>query len=187
MKIIGLTGLCCSGKDTIANYIANIYGYVHYSLSDVIRSLLYEEMYEPTRINLYHFGITLRKKYGNSVLVRYIFNKMKSNTKYCISSIRHTAEVKELKRINGFVLINVVAPVNIRFLRMRSRCRLGDPTNILDFMNMERQENNKESKNAIQQASETAKMATITIVNDATDLVQLKLQVKSILNKYILL
>ena len=38
--IIGLTGPYCSGKDTIAEYISREYGYIHYSLSDVIREMM---------------------------------------------------------------------------------------------------------------------------------------------------
>ncbi|MDR0915456.1 MAG: hypothetical protein LBM22_02100 [Endomicrobium sp.] len=188
MRIIGLTGLCCSGKDTIANYISDVYGYKHYSLSDVIRNFFYKDINinEFTRSNLAGFGVSLRKKYGNNVLVKYVLKEINTFTyinKYCISSIRHTAEVKELRHIRNFILVNVVAPVYVRFLRMKRRCRFGDPTNILDFIKLEQQENSKQFKKSIQQMSETAKMAEITIMNDTEDLVQLHLKVNNVLNQ----
>jgi dephospho-CoA kinase len=184
MKIIGLTGLCCSGKDTVADYLSTMYGYKHYSLSDIIRQLLSEETIVPTRVNLAMFGVNLRKKYGNSILVKYILKNIKGfhyTNKYCISSIRHTAEVIELRHIGKFILVNVIAPIYLRFLRMQRRCRLGDPTNILDFVKLEKQEDNKQH-NSYQQVSKTAKMADITIVNDTDDLRQLTLQVRNVLS-----
>ena len=41
--IIGLTGSYCSGKDTVANYIVQNYGFIHFSLSDEIRVLMKEQ------------------------------------------------------------------------------------------------------------------------------------------------
>ncbi|MDR1926813.1 MAG: AAA family ATPase [Endomicrobium sp.] len=68
--IIGLTGSCCSGKDTIANYICEKHGYKHFSLSDVIREIMRKERIEPTRENLMVFGSKLREENGNEVLVK---------------------------------------------------------------------------------------------------------------------
>jgi dephospho-CoA kinase len=102
MMIIGLTGYSCSGKDTIAEYIVRRHGYKHYSLSDVIRKIMKERNIEFTRENMITLGIKLRREYGNNVLAKRILEKTNLNGKYCITSIRHSDEVRELKKKTFF-------------------------------------------------------------------------------------
>ncbi len=92
--IIGLTGACCSGKDTIAEYISKKYGYKHYSLSDILREIMKEKGIELTRENLAAFGTELREENGNEILANKALEKINLNGRFCITSIRHTGEVK---------------------------------------------------------------------------------------------
>jgi dephospho-CoA kinase len=100
--IIGLTGYSCSGKDTIAEYVVRRHGYKHYSLSDVIREIMKERGIEFTRENMITLGTSLRREYGNNVLAKRVLEKTSLNSKCCITSIRHSDEVRELKKKNLF-------------------------------------------------------------------------------------
>ena len=177
--IIGLTGSYCSGKDTIADYISQKHGYKHFSLSDVIREIMKEAGLEPTRENLITFGTKLREENGNGVLAKKVLEKAKDESKYCITSIRHSEEVSELRKRKDFVLINVDAPQDVRFERMQKRKRPGDPQTLEKFIELEKKE--FQTSGSGQQLRKTANMADITFINDSNDMVTLKATVDNLL------
>lgn len=166
--IIGLTGSYCSGKDTVADYIVKNNGFKHFSLSDEIRLLMKEQGIEPTRENLIKFGTQLRQDNGNGVLAKSVMKKFEDGKDYCITSIRHSEEVKTFKTIKNFVLINVDAPQKIRFDRMQQRKRPGDPTTLEKFIELEQKES--QSSGSGQQVALCCKMADLVFVNDTNDI-----------------
>jgi dephospho-CoA kinase len=162
--IIGLTGSYCSGKDTVADFIVNSQGFGHFSLSDIIRDAMKEEGIEPTRENLIVFGSDLRSRCGNGILAKKALLKMEKGKNYCVTSIRHPDEIAELKKSGNFTLINVDAPIEIRFERMQKRKRAGDPRTLEKFAEFEKRES--QSSGPGQQLTKTAAMADIVFIND---------------------
>ncbi|MDR1522949.1 MAG: dephospho-CoA kinase [Endomicrobium sp.] len=177
--IIGLTGSYCSGKDTVAEYISQKHGYIHFSLSDVIRETMQENAIELTRQNLIVFGTNLRKENGNGILAKKVLDKIDLYGKYCVTSIRHPEEVNELRERKDFVLVNVDAPQKVRFERMQKRKRCGDPQTLEKFIELEKQES--QSDGSGQQLIKTAKLADITIINDSDDMHTLESRVDELL------
>jgi dCMP deaminase len=177
--IIGLTGSYCSGKDTIAEYIVKKHRYRHFSLSDVIREIMKEKNIEITRENLIEFGTKLRKENGNGILAKKVLDKLDLNGRYCITSIRHSDEVKELRTRKDFILINVDAPGSIRFERMQKRNRIGDPQTLEKFIELEKRES--QSKGSCQQLKKTADLADITFINDSSDITILEVAIEDLL------
>jgi dephospho-CoA kinase len=180
--IIGLTGACCSGKDTIAEYISKKHRYKHYSLSDILREIMKEKGIEPTRENLAAFGTELREKNGNEILAEKALEKIDLNDRFCITSIRHTGEVEKLRERKDFILVNITAPQNIRFERMRNRKRSGDPQTFERFAELEEKES--QTKGHGQQLKKTADIADINFTNYSNDVASLKTAVEKLL-KYI--
>lgn len=178
--IIGLTGSYCSGKDTVADYIVKHNGFIHYSLSDEIRLLMKEAGIEPTRENLIKFGTQLRKDNGNGVLAQSVIKKFKQDKNYCITSIRHSQEVNTFKTLKDFVLINVDAPQEVRFKRMQLRKRVGDPTTLEKFIELEKKES--QTSGSGQQVALCSKMAGITFINNEPTLEDLYKKIDLLLN-----
>ncbi|MDR2351200.1 MAG: AAA family ATPase [Endomicrobium sp.] len=170
--IIGLTGSYCSGKDTVADYISQRHGYKHFSLSDVIREMMKEAGLDSTRENLITFGTKLREEKGNGVLVKKVLEKAKDAGEYCITSIRHSEEVNELRKRKDFVLINIDAPQDVRFERMKKRKKHGDPQTWEKFIELEKKES--QTSGSGQQLRKTANMADVTFINDSNDMEILK-------------
>ncbi len=167
--LIGLTGENCAGKGTVAAYLEKK-GFVYLSLSDVIREELAAEGKEATRENLIAKGNALRGEGGPSALAKKIVAKLEHHRNYIIDSIRSTGEVEELKKQQNFFLVYVTAPIEVRFERLRSRDRDGDPKTFELFKKLE----DKERKGGVTQQNldATAKMADKIIVNNG-DLQQL--------------
>jgi dephospho-CoA kinase len=178
--IIGLTGSYCSGKDTVADYIVNHYGVGHFSLSDEIRLLMKQACIETTRENLIAFGTKLRQDEGNDVLAKSVIKKFEPNKNYCITSIRHSKEVEKLKTVKNFILINVDAPEKIRFDRMQTRKRAGDPTTLEKFIELEKKESQVSGSG--QQVALCASMADIVFINDTDSLDKLYSKIDTLLS-----
>lgn len=180
--ILGFTGSYCCGKDTVANYIVDKYGFAHFSLSDIIREEMKKANVDTTRENLIVFGTRLRQENGNGVLADLAIKKIQDGAyNYCITSIRHPAEVLALKKQKNFTLINVDAPSDVRFERMLKRKRAGDPQTLEKFNQLEKKES--QSSGAGQQLANTAALADITFINDFPNLDLLYKAIDEILNK----
>ena len=178
--IIGLTGSYCSGKDTVANYLVGEMGFSHISLSDIIRDELQNLGIKPTRENLINNGKRIRQEKGDGYLAEKALSLIACSKDYIITSIRHPAEIAELKKKSDFRLIFVDAPAKLRFERMQKRSRAGDPKTFAQFNLFEKAESKKSGSG--QQLQNCANLADITIEN-AGKLDNLEMKINNLLNK----
>ena len=166
--IIGLTGSNCAGKDTVAEYLAGKKGFVHLSLSDALRDEMRKRKIEITRDSLIRVGTALRRKEGNSVLAKRVVKKMDKSGDYVVTSIRHPAEIRQLRKLKKFILVNVDAPVALRFRRMRKRKRHGDPQTLSEFIAAEKKESATSGPG--QQLQRCREMADVAFINNRNGL-----------------
>jgi dCMP deaminase len=164
---IGITGLYCSGKDSMAKFLVNM-GFGHFSLSDVIRNDLRKEGQEITRDNLIKRGNELRRDFGLGVLAKKVVEIIEKNdlNNVVITSIRHPAEIEELQKLGNFFLVSVDSPIEIRFKRAFDREREFDPRSFKDFVKKENSE--RKGKGVQQQIDACIKRAKIHILNQGT-------------------
>lgn len=165
LMILGITGENCAGKDTVADYLKKK-GFYYLSLSDVIREELTEEGKEITRESLINKGNELRKKFGPSILAVKTIAKIEKGKNYVVVSIRNPSEAEELKKQPNMVLLYLTATPEIRFQRMKTREREGDPKTFEAFLKIEEAEARSADKSK-QQLLEVFEMARKKIVNDS--------------------
>ncbi len=117
MNII-LTGLARSGKDTVADYLAQKYGYRKYVLSDILAELLRGAGKEATKPNMAMLGDELREKEGMEAVGRRLMDKIKERDRVVIVGARSMEEVDFIKRkLNGAILVRVNSLAGERFKR----------------------------------------------------------------------
>lgn len=166
--IIGITGLSASGKDTVADYLKQK-GFAYFSLSDIVRKFCREKGRETTRENLINAANFLRQNYGHNYLATQILEKIKNQqlVKAVVVSIRHPEEVRTLKADRSFMLMNIVAPIEMRFARTQKRQgRPEDRDNFAEFKAHEDQE--RTGSGAGQQLDAVIAMADYEIENSGT-------------------
>jgi dCMP deaminase len=165
--LIGVAGLNGAGKGEVIDYLVERSFYA-LSLSDVIRDTLAERGLEETRERMIETGRALREAGGPGVLADKLVARLLPDRNYALDSIRHPAEVAAL-RASGrpFHLIWVEADSRLRFERMQSRGRPGDPTSHERLLELEQRELGSDDP-AAQQLLAVRDLADSQLRNDGT-------------------
>lgn len=159
--VLGLTGPNAAGKGEVAAYLGRR-GFSVHSLSDVVREEALARGHAPEREHLIRVGNLLREAEGPGVLAQRILPRLGHHD--VVDSIRNPREVEVLRTLPYFVLVSVTADVCLRFERMQTRGRPGDPTTLEAFRDREAQENTA-NPNA-QRLTATSALADRVLVND---------------------
>ncbi len=118
-QLIGIAGTFSSGKDTIAHFLVDDYGYTHVSTGDMVRKVATEKYGSIERPVLHKTATELRYANGAGALVSEALKELRP---LVITGIRSLGEAKALKAAGGMLLF-VDAPIEIRYERVRSRNR----------------------------------------------------------------
>jgi dCMP deaminase len=177
---IGVAGLYCAGKDSVAENLINS-GFGHLSLSDAVRKEMKKAGVKITRENLISFANEMRVKEGEEIWAKKVVEEIEKNdlNNVVITSIRSPAEVKELEKLREFILVSVEAPLKIRFERSRLRNRENEPSTLKEFKEKENFE--RYGKKNQQNIEPVIKKAKIHILNDK-GLEELKVKVEQLLD-----
>lgn len=175
--IIGLTGTICAGKGTVAEYLKGK-GFECYIYSDILREEAKKRKYSESREDLQKVGNEIRAEYKDGgYLSKLIIKKIQSD-KAVADGVRNPDEIRELRKEKNFYLMGIDAPQKLRFQRLTSRKREGDPKTFEDFKDIDDVENKGDSFG--QNINECLKMANYIIINDGS-LEELKKKVEDIL------
>ncbi|MGM0575631.1 MAG: AAA family ATPase [Myxococcota bacterium] len=162
--IIGLTGKFAAGKGTVAEVLRER-GFAYHSLSDILREELTARGVAESRRALLELGNELRRAGGPGVLAARLRDRLRDGRDHIVDSIRNPAEVRELRRLEGFTLVAVTAAPEVRFERLRARGRVGDPTTWEEFVELERRETDSDDPTT-QQLAATLALADRSLPND---------------------
>lgn len=137
--IIGLVGEKLAGKDTVANYLVDKYNAGHFRFTHILDAILEELNLEISRKNEIDLGLSLRKVFGQHVLI----NALKQRVKRSLSSYRIVNGIRmdELDVVKswGAKIIYITAPVKIRFDRYMLRREKTDDA-VMNFEQFKQQE-----------------------------------------------
>lgn len=162
-SLIGLTGTNGAGKGEAAAFLVRL-GYAYLSLSDILREELSARGLEESRDNLIRIGNELREKSGPDVLARRTGEKISGPT--VIDSIRNPKEIEFFRTLEGFILLAVDAPIEIRYERARTRGRDESAATLEDFRKKEEME--MTGNESAQQLARCMVLADRLIINDGT-------------------
>lgn len=169
--LIGVMGRIGAGKDAVAEYLVNNYGFQQIAFRDLVVEEAHRRGLDPTRENLAVVQKDCRARYGDDYFPKEVVRRTETSKArdVVITGIRTSTDARVLKEHFGdkIRLVLVDADAGVRFQRMVKRRRLGDPTVFEDFKEQERLENEHfDSEKAFAQAD-------VTIDNSGT-LVQLQ-------------
>ena len=124
--IIGLVGEKLAGKDTSANYLVDKYGASHFRFSHILDAVLEDLDLPLSRQNEINLGLSLRKTFGDHVLVDALEDRVKKSLSSfdVINGIR--MDEMEVVKSWGAKIIYITAPVEVRFERYAARKEKAD-------------------------------------------------------------
>lgn len=128
---IGICGLLRSGKDTVAEYLTQNYGYTQVAFGDALKDDFHRRFPEiprdpKPRLGYQSHGQFMRKQFGSDIWVRKCFAKIDAIAaenmyadlpfRVVVSDLRQPNEYEALKSA-GCVIIRVTAPEALRIDR----------------------------------------------------------------------
>ena len=161
--IIGLTGKMGAGKQEVSDYLVSK-GFSYYRYSDVLRAEAKKMEIEGTRENLQMLGNKLREESrDNGIISKLLLKMIKGNA--AVDGIRNKAEIEGMRGAKDFVLIAVDANAKLRFKRLQSRGREGDPKDFSEFKKLDDYEN---TGKGTQNIEECIKHADFAVKNEGS-------------------
>lgn len=164
-KILGFVGHIGSGKGAACDYIVEKHDAGYYRFSTMLRDVL-SRMYIPIgRENLVLISEILRENFGEDTLARVMKHDVENDPHelVCVDGIRRLADIAELRKLPGFVLIYVDAAPEIRYKRIIGRSEnAGDTTKTFEEFSIDEQRSTEKS------IDEVAAQADIIVPNNGT-------------------
>jgi dephospho-CoA kinase len=180
---IGLTGRMASGKGEVVR-ILNDYGFHYVSLSDIVHREAAKIQPAINRVQMQDLGNRLRAQGGAGILGRMVRELVEAAGKplWVIDGIRNPAEIVELKKMSGFVLLGIQSELPIIMARLKLRGRSTDVVNEEDLrVGLEREWGDNEPSDG-QQVGRCLAMADFVIANNGS-LAELKIGLDAVLKK----
>lgn len=177
--ILGMTGLLAAGKTTVSQYLVKNHGASLYAFSTPLRDILDRVYLEHSRKNMQDLSSDLRETFSQDILSTTIAHDVEKdkNNIVIVEGVRRLSDIKHLRNLPGFKLINFTADQKTRWERLVAREQNpddGDKT-FEEFKQDEQAE-------AEQQIAEVASTAEFTIDNNGT-VEEAKRQMEEILKK----
>jgi dephospho-CoA kinase len=162
--VVTVVGLPGSGKSMAADMLKKR-GFEVIELGDIWRELLKKNhisRFDP--IGTREFTRKIRQKYGKDVYARYAYRKIqKKRHLVAIMGIRSTYEMAYLKKhLKGIHVIALLAPIKMRYGRLKARGKPEDPKDFKDFKWLDTRE-----RRGFMKARSEEKHGVMHIIKDA--------------------
>lgn len=164
---IGLTGRMASGKGEVVRMLKD-HGFQYISLSDIVRSEAAKIRPAINRSQMQDLGNRLRQEGGDGILGKMVRERIEAAVPgpWVIDGIRNPAEIVELKKLAGFILLGIHSDVPIILARIKQRGRSTDVVAEKDILaGLEREWGEGEPEGG-QQVGRCLAIADFTLVNN---------------------
>ncbi len=163
--IIGVVGTFASGKDTVAEYLADAKGFFHISTADVLRQYIRDnDLGGLDRDNLRLVSNKTRSERGGDFFVKEALTR--PERPMVLTAMRSPREIEAIQAAHGHV-VAVDAPVQQRYDWAVARGRIDDAVTAEQFKHQEEAETINTDPNH-QQLTTVISMADFNIANDGS-------------------
>lgn len=140
--IIGLVGETGSGKDTIANYLAEKYGVELMRFADPLKDTLKIYFDQFSKDDQQWLAMAFRNRFGNDILGRALKHKVeKANGLISINGLRMPEDYNFVKSFSPSFIIYITADQKLRWERTTNRGeKTDDNMNFSYFQELEKAE-----------------------------------------------
>lgn len=121
--ILGLAGEIASGKGTVARHIEEKHNGASCRFSTALRDVARRMSLEENRENLQKISTVFRENFSDDILSAVICRDVEKDAHpvIAIDGVRRMADIKYLKKLNGFKLVYIEAGLDNRYHRIVKR------------------------------------------------------------------
>jgi dephospho-CoA kinase len=121
--IIGLVGEMACGKGFVSHYLEEKYHAAVFKFSSFLREILSILDMDVSRENLATISLVLRERFGEEIIGRGLAKKAKNdnNSIIVLDGIRRMEDIKPLKKLEDFILVEIVSDPMVRYKRFIER------------------------------------------------------------------
>ena len=174
MKLFGIAGTAGSGKDTVADIIAELYNMHVFNTSDYVRAVTrhifdLEPDASPIRDQLYEVATELRKlNQASTVNMGIVQARERDFERQLITGLRSVGEANAIKAVKG-IIIGVDAAPEVRHKRIQERGRDAESKRDYEqFLKQDTRENEGVADGDMRGIKYIIEDADIVIQNDGT-------------------
>jgi dephospho-CoA kinase len=161
--VVGVGGTFASGKDVLAEFLAEEHGYTHVSTSDMVRVAAMERYGDVERPTLTRMAHELRDRFGPGILAERALQT--PDQPIVVSGIRTAGEVEAIRAAGG-MMVFVDADPQVRYQRSQGRARDAEAElSFDDFLAREQREMEISDDLSDQNIGVVKKMADIYLDN----------------------
>lgn len=126
--ILGFTGQLSSGKGTATQYLKEKYNASTYRFSDMLGDALDRFYLDRNRDNFIKMSETIRGTFGEEIMAKVISSDVEkdNNNIIVVEGIRRMADIEYLKKLPGFILVEIFADPKLRYERITKRTEKAD-------------------------------------------------------------
>ena len=165
--IIGIIGPIASGKSVLVDMLVER-GFVYHKLSGEVRDEAKSLGIPIEKKALQDLGNAMRQKYGEGYWAEKVLAKLTEGKNYVIDGIRNPGEIAVFRKILGFVLIGIDAPMEKRFEWIIAKNKDSDPETLDEIRAIDSRDRGVGEDNFGQQSAKCLEMADIFVKNDGT-------------------
>jgi len=143
--VVGVVGHFATGKDTVAEYLKNKYGYAILSMYEPLKKLARGVYGEPTRSRIYELGKSLSAAFGRDLFIWWCEHSLRDfRGRIVVKDARFLNEVMWLSGVAKLIIYLESAP-EVAFERVKLRGRPGDPADLTELKTMWKDEGELDS------------------------------------------
>lgn len=193
MQIIGLSGTNGSGKDTVAAMLAEKYGFLNISATEMLADELKKRGWPIDRTHKSRLSAEWRREFGMAVIVdKAVEAFRRTDGKYrglVVGSLRHPGEAERIRELTG-TTVWVDAEPAVRYARVTSNARganksAEDSKTFEEFLADEAREMRPEGDDATLNMSAVKELSDLTLVNNGNDIEAFKQEAEAALQPYL--
>lgn len=169
-----MTGLPAAGKSSVGAILKSS-GFRVYEIGDAVRDIMRRRGIPLTPESDRIFTVKMRRKHGRAVFVKLLLRNVRidGKSKVAIIGIRSRADLRYVKKRGRILTMAIVAPIKLRYERIRKRGRPDMPRSLAEFRVRDRREERFGLLGAIRGAD--------FVVSGAGTIPQLRKEVREIL------
>jgi len=121
--IVVFVGEPVAGKELASQYLVQKYKFFGFRFSKILNDILDKLHLPVNRPHQTALANALRERFGGGILADVVLREIKAGgyRRIVIDGLRHPAEFDSLRKLPGFVLVYITAPLLVRFERVKKR------------------------------------------------------------------